>query len=225
MLVAPAEAAGRPRRSSRRSTSARTGQRFEYRLTEKGEALLPLLTAMRDWSDEWVFGRGHEPVIVKDRRTHRRIPKLRVTRRRRAMRDAPRPAHRARPGRVERRSCACWGRAAAPYGDHSPAAARTPAASCALTSKGALPDGQHTHRSSKIAGSEGQGRRAGGAAGGAGRRRAGRAGVPGLSRPPLDTGPEAASCSTKRTRTTRPSSCTARRRTWPRIASAARRKG
>ena len=55
------------------------GQRFEYRLTEKGEALLPLLTAMRDWSDQWVFGAGHEPVIVKDRRTNRRIPPLKVT--------------------------------------------------------------------------------------------------------------------------------------------------
>jgi DNA-binding HxlR family transcriptional regulator len=55
------------------------GERFEYRLSEKGEALLPLLTALRDWSDEWVFGRGHEPVIVKDRRTNRRIPRLRVT--------------------------------------------------------------------------------------------------------------------------------------------------
>ena len=54
------------------------GQRFEYLLTDKGEALLPLLTAMRDWSDQWVFGRGHEPVIVKDRRTNRRIPALRV---------------------------------------------------------------------------------------------------------------------------------------------------
>jgi DNA-binding HxlR family transcriptional regulator len=53
--------------------------RFEYRLTEKGEALLPVLTALRDWSDEWVFGKGHEPVIVKDRRTNRRIPKLDVT--------------------------------------------------------------------------------------------------------------------------------------------------
>ena len=56
-----------------------TGERFEYRLTEKGEALLPLLTAMREWSDEWVFGRGREPVIVKDRRTNRRIPRMRVT--------------------------------------------------------------------------------------------------------------------------------------------------
>jgi DNA-binding HxlR family transcriptional regulator len=51
----------------------------EYRLTAKGEALLPLLTAMREWSDEWVFGKGGEPVIVKDRRTNRRLPKMRVT--------------------------------------------------------------------------------------------------------------------------------------------------
>jgi len=50
----------------------------EYRLAPKGEALLPVLTALREWSDEWVFGRGAEPVIVKDRRTGRRIPKLRV---------------------------------------------------------------------------------------------------------------------------------------------------
>jgi len=56
-----------------------SGERFEYRLTPKGEALLPVLTALRDWSDEFVFGKGNEPVIVKDRRTERRIPKLRVT--------------------------------------------------------------------------------------------------------------------------------------------------
>jgi DNA-binding HxlR family transcriptional regulator len=55
------------------------GERFEYRLSEKGEALLPGLTTLRDWSDEWVFGKGNEPVIVKDRLTQRRIPKLRVT--------------------------------------------------------------------------------------------------------------------------------------------------
>jgi DNA-binding HxlR family transcriptional regulator len=55
------------------------GQRFEYRLTEKGEALLPVLTALREWSDDWVFGRGREPTIVRDRRTGKRVPKLRVT--------------------------------------------------------------------------------------------------------------------------------------------------
>jgi DNA-binding HxlR family transcriptional regulator len=56
----------------------RDGARFEYRLTERGEALLPVLTALRDWSDDWIFGRGNEPVIVKDRASGKRIPKLRV---------------------------------------------------------------------------------------------------------------------------------------------------
>src|SRR5688572_21433829 len=55
------------------------GHRFEYRLSAKGEALLPVLTALREWSDDWVFGRGNEPVIVQDRRTGRRLPRLRVT--------------------------------------------------------------------------------------------------------------------------------------------------
>lgn len=57
----------------------RDGERFEYRLTDKGEALLPILTSLREWSDEWVFGRGHEPVIVRDRQSGRRVPRLRVT--------------------------------------------------------------------------------------------------------------------------------------------------
>ena len=56
----------------------RDGERFEYRLTEKGEALLTVLTALREWSDEWVFGRGNEPLVVRDRRTGRRIAKLKV---------------------------------------------------------------------------------------------------------------------------------------------------
>jgi len=55
------------------------GERFEYRLTPKGEALLTVLTALREWSDEWVFGRGNEPIIVRHRKTGRRIAKLRVT--------------------------------------------------------------------------------------------------------------------------------------------------
>jgi DNA-binding HxlR family transcriptional regulator len=56
----------------------RDGERFEYRLTAKGEALLTVLTAMREWADKWVFGRGNEPLVVRDRRTGRRIAKLEV---------------------------------------------------------------------------------------------------------------------------------------------------
>jgi len=55
------------------------GQRYEYRLTDKGEALLPILTAMREWSDEWVFGRGKEPVVIVDQKSGRPVPRMRVT--------------------------------------------------------------------------------------------------------------------------------------------------
>jgi DNA-binding HxlR family transcriptional regulator len=55
------------------------GQRFEYRLTDKGEALLPVLTSLREWSDDWVFGRGNEPIVVTDKQTGKRVPKMRVT--------------------------------------------------------------------------------------------------------------------------------------------------
>lgn len=74
----------------------------EYRLTAKGEALLTVLTALREWSDEWVFGRGSEPVVVRDRRTGRRVAKLRVTDAggaaltRRDLRTVPGPGLRAR---------------------------------------------------------------------------------------------------------------------------------
>jgi DNA-binding HxlR family transcriptional regulator len=54
------------------------GTHFEYHLTDKGDALLPVLTALREWSDGWVFGRGHEPILIQDRRTGRRVPKMRV---------------------------------------------------------------------------------------------------------------------------------------------------
>jgi DNA-binding HxlR family transcriptional regulator len=54
------------------------GQRFEYRLTDKGEALLPVLTALREWSDEWVFGRGHEPIVFYDR-SGKRVPRMKLT--------------------------------------------------------------------------------------------------------------------------------------------------
>jgi DNA-binding HxlR family transcriptional regulator len=55
-----------------------TGSRREYHLTEKGEALLPVLTTLREWSDEWVYGAGNEPVLIKNRATGKPIPKLRL---------------------------------------------------------------------------------------------------------------------------------------------------
>ena len=39
--------------------------RFDYRLTDKGRALLPVLTAIRQWGDEWILGEQHAPVVVE----------------------------------------------------------------------------------------------------------------------------------------------------------------
>ena len=54
------------------------GERFEYALTPKGEALLPVLTALREWGDAWVFGEGNEPYVVRERSTGLRPEPLTV---------------------------------------------------------------------------------------------------------------------------------------------------
>ena len=61
-----------------RADVGEAGQRYEYRLTAKGRSVLPVLTALREWSDDWVFGRGKEPLILTDRRTGKRIAKMRL---------------------------------------------------------------------------------------------------------------------------------------------------
>ncbi len=54
------------------------GSRFEYVLTSRGKDLVTVVTALRQWGDRWVFGRGNEPLRVIDRRTGKPIPRLRV---------------------------------------------------------------------------------------------------------------------------------------------------
>lgn len=39
--------------------------RFDYVLTDKGRALWPVLTALRQWGDEWVLGAGNEPLLLE----------------------------------------------------------------------------------------------------------------------------------------------------------------
>lgn len=51
------------------------GEHFEYRLTAKGDALLPVLTTLREWGDEWVFGEGNEPLLMRDRHSDSIVPK------------------------------------------------------------------------------------------------------------------------------------------------------
>jgi DNA-binding HxlR family transcriptional regulator len=42
-------------------------KRHEYVLTRKGKDMMPLLVALTQWGDKWVFGEGREPVLFLDR--------------------------------------------------------------------------------------------------------------------------------------------------------------
>jgi DNA-binding HxlR family transcriptional regulator len=39
--------------------------RYDYVLTDKGRALWPVMTAIRQWGDEWVLGEGNEPLLLE----------------------------------------------------------------------------------------------------------------------------------------------------------------
>lgn len=54
------------------------GTRHEYVLSASGKDLVTLLTALREWGDRWVYGEGNEPLVVYDKRTGRRVPRLRI---------------------------------------------------------------------------------------------------------------------------------------------------
>ena len=41
--------------------------RHDYVLTDKGRALWPVLTAIRQWGDEWILGEGNEPILLEHR--------------------------------------------------------------------------------------------------------------------------------------------------------------
>jgi hypothetical protein len=51
---------------------------MRYTLTPKGEALAPSLIALMQWGDEWISGRGREPVILADKRTGGQLEPIRV---------------------------------------------------------------------------------------------------------------------------------------------------
>ena len=57
---------------------ASDGRRTRYTLTPKGEALAPSLIALMQWGDEWISGRGREPVILADKRTGGQLEPIRI---------------------------------------------------------------------------------------------------------------------------------------------------
>jgi DNA-binding HxlR family transcriptional regulator len=50
----------------------------EYQLTEKGEALLPVLVAMRQWGERFLFAPGESHPELIDRRSGKALEKIRV---------------------------------------------------------------------------------------------------------------------------------------------------
>jgi DNA-binding HxlR family transcriptional regulator len=55
------------------------GVRHEYRLTRKGASLVPIMVAISQWGNEWIFGEGREPMALVHRATGEPIAPLRPT--------------------------------------------------------------------------------------------------------------------------------------------------
>ncbi len=53
-------------------------KRHEYILTAKGKDMMPLLVALTQWGDKWVFGENNEPLIFLDREQGRPIARIQV---------------------------------------------------------------------------------------------------------------------------------------------------
>jgi len=53
-------------------------KRHEYILTNKGKDMLPMLVALSQWGDKWVFGEDNVPVIFLDRAQGEPISSVRV---------------------------------------------------------------------------------------------------------------------------------------------------
>lgn len=63
-----------------RVDAGKHGVRYEYRLTAAGKDLVTVVTALRQWGDRWIFGEGHEPLLVIDRETGEPIEPVRIRR-------------------------------------------------------------------------------------------------------------------------------------------------
>ncbi len=74
------------------------GTRYAYYLTEKGRALETVMIALMQWSNEYVYGRGKEPVQLLDRSTGKPVPQLQLRNRKGEALGAMDVAFRAGPG-------------------------------------------------------------------------------------------------------------------------------
>ena len=62
-----------------RTTPASDGSAYlEYELTEKGKALLPVMVALRQWGERYMFGVGEDRSKLVDKKTRKQLAKLEV---------------------------------------------------------------------------------------------------------------------------------------------------
>lgn len=54
------------------------GQRQEYVLTQRGEALFPILIAMQQWGDQWIYGQENKPDELYDTRNGQSLSQIAV---------------------------------------------------------------------------------------------------------------------------------------------------
>ncbi|MBD3657914.1 MULTISPECIES: winged helix-turn-helix transcriptional regulator [Marinobacter] len=55
------------------------GSRFEYRLTDKGRDLFPVVIALRQWGDKWNPCPDRAPLDLRDRASGRPVQQMQVT--------------------------------------------------------------------------------------------------------------------------------------------------
>ena len=53
-------------------------KRHEYILTDKGRDMMPLLVALTQWGDKWIFGEASQPLIFLDREQGEPIASVQV---------------------------------------------------------------------------------------------------------------------------------------------------
>ncbi|MCY7339529.1 MAG: helix-turn-helix transcriptional regulator [Sphingomonas bacterium] len=59
-----------------RSTDPNDRRKVIYSLTAKGEALLPVVLALRQWGEDW--GHGHQDILLADQRDGRPVRRINV---------------------------------------------------------------------------------------------------------------------------------------------------
>lgn len=53
------------------------GRRYEYRLTQKGRSLAPVVVAISQWGNTWLFDKGREPIALVHAKTGMPLAPLR----------------------------------------------------------------------------------------------------------------------------------------------------